>query len=150
MADLRMDFVETVYTVLVADKVRAVKEVAEEIGISVDSLYSRLNRRSKFSPEEVKGLIASIPDHRLASYLLDGSRYIPADRNTERGDDGESVQHVASRSVIEAAQVLEEVDRGLADKRLDHRDRLRILDEIDQAERALATLRSHLTEHSGA
>lgn len=146
------DFANLVHTVLTLDKKAAVKEVAPKIGLSADSLYARLNHRAKFSPEEIRDLIRAVPDVRLVNFFLDGSLFLPALRNQASDPaDGEyeSIQRTANLSVIEAAQVLEEVDRGLSDKKLDHQERARIMDEIAQTERALATLRTHLLHISG-
>lgn len=48
------------------------------------------------------------------------------------------------RILIEAADVLEAVDHAFNDKRIDHREALKIQQEIEVAERALLALREHI------
>lgn len=54
----------------------------------------------------------------------------------------EQIHRGATRIVIEATDVLESVEAALRDGRIDHRDALMLRQEIEVAERALASLRT--------
>ncbi len=147
-ADTRKSpFADLVYTVLVAEKKWPLKDVAEAMGMLYATLHARLHQRVAFSPEEIRALIAAAPDIRFAAYFLEGTPFIAIDGNAEPTDDSpESVHLGATKTVLEAADVLRAVEKSLDDNRIDHRDKARIGKEITEAERALATLRHRLEE----
>lgn len=76
------DFAHIVYTLLVVEKQKTIEEAASALGMSYASLHSRLIGRSPFSADEIRALIAMLPDPRLVSYLLDGSAFVAAKRQT--------------------------------------------------------------------
>ena len=140
-------FADLVYTVLVAEKKWPLKDVAERMGMQYATLHARLHQRVVFSPEEVRDLIAAAPDIRLIGFFLDDTPFIAVDRT--EGPDGKGVETLhlgATKTVLEAADVLRAVERGMLDEHIDHRDRARIAKEISEAERALASLRNRLDE----
>ena len=140
-------FADLVYTVLVAEKKWPLKEVAEAMGMLYATLHARLHQRVAFSPEEIRALIAAAPDIRFAAYFLEGTPFIAIDGYAEPTDDSpESVHLGATKTVLEAADVLRAVEQSLDDNHIDHREKARIGKEIAEAERALATLRHRLEE----
>lgn len=140
-------FADLVYTVLVAEKKWPLKDVAEAMGMLYATLHARLHGRVAFNPEEIRALIAAAPDIRLAAYFLEGTPFIAIDGGAEPIDGSpESVHLGATRTVLEAADVLRAVEKSLDDNHIDHRDKARIGKEITEAERALATLRHRLEE----
>lgn len=150
MNDRGKDFADLAYTVIVAEKRWSMKRVAGDMGLGYDALHARIVNRTPFSAEEIRRLIRSAPDPRFVAWLLRGTRFVAAER-VEEGDemdvgDVDAIQNAAMRIAIEVADVLEAVQNGLADHRIDHRDALEIRDEIEIAERALATLAEHLRQ----
>jgi len=138
-------FADLVYTVLVAEKKYPLKDVAERMGMQYATLHARLHRRVVFSPEEVQALIAAAPDIRLIGYFLDETPFIAVDRTSlPEGSAVDTLHLGATRTVLEAADVLRAVEKALDDARIDHRERARIGKEIAEAERALAALRHRL------
>lgn len=59
----------------------------------------------------------------------------------EQAEPVASLQRGATRVVVEATDVLELVDAALAGGGMDHRKQRLVLKEIEEAERALASLR---------
>ena len=148
MTDRGKDFADLAYTIIVTERRYSMKRVASEMGLGYDSLHARIVNRTPFSADEIRRLIRSAPDPRFVAWLLRGTRFVAAERvegenHLETGD-VQAIQDAAMRIAIEVADVLEAVQDGLADRRIDHRDALEIRDEIEIAERALATLAEHL------
>lgn len=140
-------FADLAHRVLVHERGWSLQEVAEKMGMKYHTLYARLRGRVSFTPEEVRALLRIVPDSRLANYLLDGTPYIAVDRfQGQVGPSDADVHRGATRSVLEASDVLRAVELGLQDKKIDHVDRQRIQQEIGEAERALASLRSRLSQ----
>ncbi|MDM9624033.1 phage regulatory CII family protein [Rhizobium sp. S96] len=149
MASRGSEFANIVYTILVVEKSPDVAVVAAGLGISYSTLHSRLINRTCFSADEIRALLQVVPDARLVAYLLQDSAFVAADRPQLYEDSSpeayaDSIQRRATRAVVEVTDVLEVVDAALAGGRMDHRYETLLLDEIDEAERALASLRVRL------
>ena len=145
-------FADLAHRILVHERGWSLQEVAEKMGMKYHTLYARLRGRVSFTPEEVRGLLAIVPDARLANFLLDGTPFIAVDRMLAQGMDATGdgdVHRGATRSVLEVSDVLRAVEIGLSDSKIDHQDRARIVSEINEAERALAALRARLTPTQG-
>lgn len=145
-------FADLAHRILVHERGWSLQEVAEKMGMKYHTLYARLRGRVSFTPEEVRGLLAIVPDARLANFLLDGTPFIAVDRMLAQGMDATGdadVHRGATRSVLEVSDVLRAVELGLSDAKIDHQDRARIVSEINEAERALAALRARLTPTQG-
>ena len=142
------DFAALIYKVLVVEKKLTLEQAADRLGMKYSTLYARVNARVPFSAEEINLLIKFVDDKRLCDWLLRGTGFIAVERNDEIDDDDlhESVRSGATASLLEASDVLREVELGLADHKIDHRDKIRIEAEIDDAERALAALREKMKE----
>lgn len=151
MAERGKDFADIVYTILVVEKKPDIAEVAEALGMTYAALHSRLINRTCFSADEIRALVRNVPDPRLVSYLLDGTKFVAADRAVADGDAADqeigkpalrdAIQRAATRVVVEAADVLEIIDAALAGGGMDHRDERLVLKEINETEQALASLR---------
>ncbi len=145
-------FAQLVHQVLLTGM--GVTAASEKSGIKYDTLYSRLRADSAtvMSAEEIRALIAATGDRTLVDYFLDGSPFIAVDRSLQDTNapaphqdvtHGE-IQGGAYRSVYVAAEILREVDNALKDRKIDHNDRREILEHVNEAEIALASLRAHL------
>jgi hypothetical protein len=135
------EFAELVHHVLFGGNTFSPKAIASAMGISYDTLYARARNEVMLSADEIRALISVAPDVRLVNYLLRGTNFVAADRIGADETDNELIHRGATRIVIEATDVLEAVERALGDARIDHRDALGIVAEIEAAERALASLR---------
>ena len=137
-------FVELAHRILVNDCERTLKDVADHLGMPYHTFYARLRGRAAFTPEDLRQLIAVVQDPRLPNHLLQGTGFVAV----EQADAGDQVfddlHRGATRSVIEATDVLRTVERSLANNQINHIDRINIRREIDEAERALAALRHRL------
>lgn len=137
-------FIELAHRLLVNDDRHTLKDVAGRLGMSYHSFYARLRGRAAFTPEDIRALIAVVQDPRLPNHLLEGTGFVAVEQ-AEAGDQAfDDLHRGATRSVIEATDVLRTVERSLANNRIDHIDRINIRREIDEAERALAALRNRL------
>ena len=142
-------FSEWAHRILVHDRGWSLQEVAEKMGMKYHTLYARLRGRVSFTPEEVRSLLTIVPDARLANFMLESTPFIAVDRALVDGKSDLDVHRGATRSVLEASDVLRAVEAGLQDQKIDHVDRARIVQEINEAERALAALRARLTPTQG-
>ncbi len=136
-------FADIVYTILVVERAYPVEVIANAMGMNYAAFHSRLISRTCFSADEIRDLLEAIPDPRLASYLLDRSIFLPAERSSDadQAEPAASLQRGATRVVIEATDVLELMDAALAGGGIDHRKQRLLLKEIEETERALASLR---------
>lgn len=151
MAERGKNFADIVYTILVVEKNPDIEAVATVLGMTYAVLHSRLINRTCFSADEIRALIRTVPDPRLVSYLLEGTKFVAADRavadldamgqQSERSALRDAIQRAATRVVVEAADVLEIVDTALAGGGMDHREERLVLKEINETEQALASLR---------
>lgn len=143
------DFAQLAHKLIIIERVKSAEDVAKDMGLSYDTLYARLNQRVAFRPTEVRALISALQDIRLASTLLDGTPFMPADRPQESEQDG-GVVGLTHQVVIQVSDILRAVAIGLKDHRIDHRDRAKILEETIEAEAMLASLRVLLEEQQEA
>lgn len=137
-------FAELAHRLLVHERGWSLQEVAERMGMKYHTLYARLRGRVSFTPEEVRSLIAIVPDARLANFLLEDTPFIAVDRTAAQPPGPGDLHRSATRSVLEVSDVLRAVEIGLADMKIDHQDKARIAQELNDAERALAALRARL------
>lgn len=143
-------FAELAHRILVHERGWSLQEVAEKMGMKYHTLYARLRGRVSFTPEEVRALLTIVPDARLANFLLESTPFIAVDRALVDSKSDTDVHRGATKSVLEASDVLRAVEQGLIDQKIDHVDRARIVQEINEAERALAALRARLTPTQGS
>lgn len=137
-------FAELAHRLLVHERGWSLQEVAERMGMKYHTLYARLRGRVSFTPEEIRSLLAIVPDARLANFLLEGTPFIAVDRMAAQPSSPGDLHRSATRSVLEVSDVLRAVELGLADMKIDHQDKVRIAQELNDAERALAALRARL------
>ncbi len=142
-------FAELAHRILVHERGWSLQEVAEKMGMKYHTLYARLRGRVSFTPEEVRSLLTIVPDARLANFMLEGTPFIAVDRALVDSKSDIDVHRGTTRSVLEVSDVLRAVEAGLQDQKIDHVDRARIVQEINEAERALAALRARLTPTQG-
>lgn len=143
-------FAELAHRILVHERGWSLQEVAEKMSMKYHTLYARLRGRVSFTPEEVRALLTIVPDARLANFLLESTPFIAVDRALVDSKSDTDVHRGATKSVLEVSDVLRAVEAGLQDQKIDHVDRARIVQEINEAERALAALRARLTPTQGS
>lgn len=138
------EFRRIAYDLLVVERVSTVPVAAEAIGLTRHALYARLAGRSKFRPEEARRLIAFVNDPRLLAFYVDGSRFVVA-RRPQPHDPPGNVARAAGAVLHEVTDIMDIVTAAISDgPGLDHREQRLALDEVAQAETALANLRAVL------
>ena len=148
--DRGKEFAELVHRILVIERRGSLDRLAEKMGMQYSALYSRLNGRVSFTPDEVRALIAHVRDTRIVAWVLSGTPYLPAERAKVIPDEdekltlAESLRRTAMIMMFEATDAAEQVEFALADNRIDPSEAARIREDIDTAERAMATLREHV------
>ena len=139
------DFASLVHRILTTEQTYSSKDVAAQIGLEYDAFYARLRNRTVFSADEIKSLIRAMPDARLVAYLLEKTPFVAADRiEASVGSEEEHLYRATNRIVLEATEVMRAMHQALTDQRVDHQEAILIRKEIEQAERALASLRVHI------
>ncbi|MFC3690696.1 phage regulatory CII family protein [Chenggangzhangella methanolivorans] len=142
MAERGKDFADIAYTMMVVEKSHSIEAVAAALNMSYAALHARLINRTCFSADEIRGVIAAAPSAKLVSYLLEGTRFVAADRvEGGRDDVPAAIQRSATHVVVNAADILHSIDEALSDRRIDHREALSILEGIENARRTLASLK---------
>ena len=147
------EFADLVHQVLVMEERFDMRQIAEACGMAYDTFYSRVCKRVVFSAEEIRNIIRAAPDPRFAAYILSGTRFVPAERTCPPGDTGEpfeSIRRTAILMLIEASEVADAIEEALCDSRIDHREAQVIQNEIDAAERAVATVREHVRQFAAS
>ncbi len=132
-----------------------IQRAAAGFGVKYDTFYSRLARgRVVFSADEIGRLIKITQRRELVDYLLADTGFLAVKRFSSNGTDNQGssqsytthdqIQQGAKSNIYVATEILQEVDKALADQKIDHRDKARILEDVHKAEVALASLREHL------
>lgn len=129
-----------------------IHRAADGFGVKYAKFYSRLARgRVVFSADEIRKLILITQRRELVDYLLADTGFLAVKRHmsddqvsTEIYSTHDQIQQGAKSNIYVAAEILQEVDRALSDRKIDHHDKARILEDVHKAEVALASLREHL------
>ncbi|MGV2975785.1 phage regulatory CII family protein [Roseibium alexandrii] len=145
-ADRGKAFAALVHRTLMRREKSDLDKIAQKMGMSYPAFYNRLRHATPFSADEIQSLLIIVRDPDIASFLLAGSPFVAAERQIgpESISFEKNLERGAERIVIEAADVLRAAYEALRDNRIDHREELTIRQAIDEAERALLTLRGHL------
>ena len=138
-------FAQLVYQLLVVEKIGKVPEVAAALKLSQDTLYGRLRSRSKFRPVEIRGLVEALDDQRLLRFFADDSRFVVA-RRPQADDASHDIRKATAHALHEAIDLMQIIVSALEDgPMLHHDDRAAILNEVKEAETAIANLREAVT-----
>ncbi|MBA2935633.1 hypothetical protein HZF05_16230 [Sphingomonas sp. CGMCC 1.13654] len=136
------EFAMLAYQVLVVEKLVSLEEAADKLGLTYATLHGRLTSRTRFRADEIRRLIAIIPDQRLIQFFTEESGFVLARKPDALLDEASSIRQAVAQSVREAIDVMQVVVASLeAGTFLDHRDRAAILKEVREAEGAIATVR---------
>src|SRR4051794_3710174 len=74
-------FSRLVRQVLVIEKRRPMRDVAEALGMDYAIFHARVAGRTRFKPEEISRLIREIPDPRLCDFLLRDTAFMAVERH---------------------------------------------------------------------
>jgi hypothetical protein len=149
--DRGQSFAELVHRVLTSDTRYDIETVAEAMGMPYHTFYNRLRHQTPFTADEIRRLFAVAPDPRFVHFLLDGTPFMPAERlaDDDQLSDEASIQRGAERIAIESSDILRAAYLAMGDNKIDHREATLIREEIDTAERALASLKMNLDKVIG-
>ena len=137
------------HSLYVTERNPSLKEMSRRIGFEYHTLYSRVIGRVVLRPEEIRLLIRESGDIRLAEWLLEDSPFMPVYRPDADIVDGQSegvrrLHRTATHAVIEAVELLREVELAIEDDKVDHNDLREIKEALTDAEQALGTLRANI------
>jgi len=146
MAEQQSEFAALLYQLLIVEEVKAVKEVAAELGLKEQALYARLYGRVRFSVEEARHILIYLGDVRIADHLVAGTKYVAIERKEQNDDSGsEGVRQGATTTLFDVTDLMREVEGALSDDgRIDHREKIDIEKRLHEAERSLTALRNAL------
>ncbi len=143
MGDTNKDFATLLYKLLIVEDVQSVKQVAAALGMKEQSLYSRLYGRVRFSVEEARQVLRILNDVRVADYFLEDSPFVAVERAEGVERAAEDVRSQASTTLFDVTDLMREVEISLSDDgRIDHREKVRIEERLQEAERSLTALRN--------
>lgn len=142
MATGPKEFATLLYKLLIVEEVKSVKQVAAELGMKEQSLYSRLYGRVRFSVEEAHRILQILGDVRIADFFLEETPFVAVDRSVEVEQESKDVRTRASSTLFDVTDLMREVEVSLSDDgRIDHREKIKIEDRLVEAERSLTALR---------
>lgn len=144
------DFAVLVHEILIDSRNEwTIENIADRLGVTYEVLYARLgtNMRVAFSADEIRELIRQMPDPRLLYYLLDGTPFIAVDRLQPDFQNEQNLVLKMMSAVAEVGDIAKQMGVALGDNKIDHQDRSRLLNEVVEAEHALANLRAGLVHH---
>ena len=135
-------FASAVRQILVIEKQRPLRDVAQALGMEYATFHSRVNGRAPFRPEEITKLIVEVPDPRLVDALLADTRFIGVERLEQPGwGDGAEAVGAALQSATEMLAALAHIHAAAANGRIDTAARRHLEAHVHEAERSLARLR---------
>lgn len=148
--DRSATFAALVHRILVVERRRPVREVAEALGMKYATFYARMIGRVPFDADEINAVLREVRDERLVDCLLAETGFI----GVRRGDDpgppsrGHNVGPVenALHALEQSVGIVREVSCACADGGLKADVCERIEDHLVEAERGLAGLRVNLRE----
>ena len=144
-------FHEILYQILIQEKQTPVKAFAHLIGIPESTFYAKLKGSGSFSAAELRQIIQKLPDVRLVNWLFANTKYIPVDRTDAEPsaiNPFESLRRTALIMLIEASEAADQIETALLDNGIDRQEIEAIKFDIENAERAIATLREHVRQVS--
>lgn len=138
---MKKDFAEIVREILIVERRKSVREVADALGIEYPNFYARVTGRVFFRPNEIAKLFKIIPDKRLFDCLLRDSGYIAVERSlaqdsTASGGSEDAIS-AAFRLSTDTLSILKLLSGGIPTPQQSEE----IRSYIYEAERAVAALR---------
>jgi hypothetical protein len=122
------------------------KELADRLGLSYDSFFGRMEKRTHFRAYELRRLLPHIEDVRLIDYLLEDCGYVAATRVKVDERPELNIQEAMHNMVHHMSSVVRIIEQSLRDDRVSAQDRQQIHYEVIEAESALAALRRLVTD----
>lgn len=142
VAASQCEFAFLVYQVLVVERVVTLAQAAKALGLTYGAMHSRVNQRTRFRPAEIKRLVETVPDPRLVRFFTDDSSHIVVHRPVAEADTSTTVGKAVAHTMKEAIDIWSVANDILAHGgRLSHQERADLIEEVKQAEIAIATLR---------
>ena len=141
-----------VHRILVVERRRPVREVAEALGMKYATFYARMIGRVPFDADEINAVLREVPDSRLVDCLLTHTGFIGVRRRIDAapGAIGHNVGPVenALRTLEPSVGIVREIASAIANGGLKPDVCERIEDHVVEAERGLAGLRVNVRERA--
>lgn len=144
-------FAALVHQILVVERQRPVREVAEALGMKYATFYARMIGRVPFDADEINAVLREVPDSRLIDCLLTDTGFIGVRRQPAAAA-GASRNigpiEIALHALEESVGIVRDITCALANGGLKAEVCHRIEDHVVEAERDLAALRLNVREQS--
>ena len=142
------EFSRLVQKVIAADPSLKLKDIAEKMQMEYATLHARLIQRVHFRPTEVRSLLRVIPHQSLVNYFVEPTPYVLAERASASPGKADVVEwaHVSLFHIVDA---LRKIRAAMEDNFIDHRERVLLLEELREAEIALASLKAAVMRTNG-
>lgn len=142
MSRSELDFVPLLHQILVRERQRPMREVADALGMSYAAFHARVIGRTPFSPGEINALLREVSDIRLVDALLRHTRFSAMERPQPGGAiAGDSPQKTALHALEEIVDALKDMGADVSPRAYDAGTVAHIDAHLNEAQRALATLR---------
>lgn len=136
-------FSSLVRQILILEKRRPMREVADALGMDYVNFHARVIGRTRFKAEEINRLIQELPDPRLCDFLLRNTPFLAVERPAAKHGNERAFQ-TALRLASESLALLEQMGEYLAAGKLDAAGYERLHRHTEEAERAVSELRAKL------
>ncbi len=147
MSRSELEFVPLLHQILVRERRNSMREVADALGMSYAAFHARVIGRVPFSPGEINALLREISDIRLVDALLRHTRFSALERPQPGGSSvGVNAQGAALHALQEIVGALKDMAPDRGPPELDAETVEHIDAHLNEAQRALATLRLVLTQ----
>lgn len=143
MSKIEQDkFAKAAYRVLIIEKARHTRDVANALGLKYATFHARLVGRIPFRPGEISSLLKHVPDIRLADALLTGTDFRPVRRLPQSIESTpRTVLHNPSATSGKVAQAFRDLEVDLSDSSPSDWDLETMKGRIDAAQHVLDALR---------
>ncbi len=149
MSRNELEFAPLLHQILVRERRHSMREVADALGMSYAAFHARVIGRVPFSPGEINTLLREVCDIRLVDALLRHTRFSALERPQPGGSSGGmNAQGTALLALQEIVGALKDMAPDGGPSALDAATVERIDAHLNEAQRALATLRLALTQVS--
>lgn len=138
------EFSRLVYRILVTEKRRTVRDVAQEVGQDYASFHARVIGRTHFKAEEIAPLLRAVPDPRLCDHLLQGTAFAAVPRPTGGEKSTQNAVDAAMRLAKESLAIIEHMYVPSRPNQHDAATEGELLECVREAERAISSLRASI------
>jgi transcriptional regulator with XRE-family HTH domain len=127
------------YYHFISKKKYRVDEIADKMGIAVDTLYRYVRGENNIPPDRIVSLLKATDEIEFFNYFLDPCGYIPVKRPNGKLFDQPHEKDEIHLSILNG-QALEEIEKAHEDGRIDKQEYLKIHKKLTQLQQKAAEL----------